>query len=341
MIGNPPYVSAVTMARSEKEKKLFKKLFPEATGSYDLYVLFLLKALELSNSNYCWIIPNKFLIADYASKTKSKLLENGLEYSVDVSSFDVFKNVGVYPIIIKGRKKSTSAYREYLLNDYSDLLEKKFEELKKMKTSNTISSVGIKVCAGAAGFEAQKLKQYVRNNKVNNSIPFTVSGNIDRYSYNNRNVRYMKTRYENSYIVLDKEISKGRITMWKNPKIIIAGMTKCVEATYVKDPLAIGVGTYAIYDFAGYDPYFILGVLNSQYTTDYMLNVFKDKHLAGGYLAINKSTIEELPFPSIEKKQQIKISILTKEILERKKNDESTDDLEKQIDKLVYQIVEG
>ena len=80
------------------------------------------------------------------------------------------------------------------------------------------------------------------------------------------------------------------------PKIIIAGMTKVIEATYVDSPLAIGVGTYAIYDFNGISPYYILGLLNSKYTSYYLRTKFKDKHLAGGYLAINKSTIEKLPF---------------------------------------------
>lgn len=37
--------------------------------------------------------------------------------------------------------------------------------------------------------------------------------------------------------------------MWQNPKIVIAGMTKRIEATYVGTPLALGVGVYAITDF--------------------------------------------------------------------------------------------
>jgi hypothetical protein len=36
-------------------------------------------------------------------------------------------------------------------------------------------------------------------------------------------------------------------------------------------------------------------VLNSTFMSDYLRRTFHAKHLAGGYLALNKSTIEQLP----------------------------------------------
>lgn len=95
----------------------------------------------------------------------------------------------------------------------------------------------------------------------------------------------MKDKYDKAYIYLDSNITESKQYMWKNPKIVIAGMTKQIEACYVDSPLAIGVGVYAIYDFAGYDPFYILGVLNSKHTTEFLITEFSDKHLAGGYLA--------------------------------------------------------
>ncbi len=122
VIGNPPYVSAVNMARSNDEKLLYKKLYPEATGAYDMYVLFLLLGARLSSNVYCWIIPNKLLVADYAKKSLSKLKdEYGLERSIDVSIYDVFKNACVYPIIVLGNKLSSSQFNSYYLDDYVDL----------------------------------------------------------------------------------------------------------------------------------------------------------------------------------------------------------------------------
>ena len=340
VIGNPPYVSAVNMARTDLEKKIYKLIYPQATGAYDLYVLFLLKGCTLSKNVYTWIIPNKFLIADYAENTRSKLIKEGLNRSLDVSVFNVFKEASVYPVILNGSKLCNLEFKVYNLEVYENLLLNKMIEQTTVSCDETIASCGIKVCSGATGFEAQRLKEFITEKQKANTIPFTVSGNIDRYCYNNIDVRYMKDKYSTAYIFLDESIANSKKAMWNNPKIIIAGMTKVIEATYVDSPLAIGVGAYAIYDFNGISPFFILGLLNSKYTSYYLRNKFKDKHLAGGYLAINKSTIEKLPFVVSNENIQDRIEQIVKEILVAKKKNSyaNTSDLESLIDNLVYQL---
>ncbi|MBO5615993.1 MAG: Eco57I restriction-modification methylase domain-containing protein [Prevotella sp.] len=340
VIGNPPYVSAVNMARTELEKRIYKSVYPQASGAYDLYILFLLQGIKLSNNTFCWIIPNKLHVADYARQTLEELTNNGLYSSLDVSIFNVFKEASVYPIIINGSKQNNWRYGRFSLDQYADLLKNKKVKQQDILINETILSSGIKVCSGATGFEAQKIKEFVHDHKVENSIPFTVSGNIDRYYYDNKNVRYMKDRYSDAYVYLDGSFSKGKVLLWSNPKIIIAGMTKVVEATYVQSSLAIGVGAYAIYDFNGFNPYYILGLLNSKYTSYYLMNKFRDKHLAGGYLAINKSTIEQLPFKIAEDESQTIIINNVKTILKAKSANLSADTtaLESEIDRLVYQL---
>ena len=128
--------------------------------------------------------------------------------------------------------------------------------------------------------------------------------------------------------------------MWMSPKIVIAGMTKVIEATYVDTPLALGVGAYAITAFNNYSPYYITGLLNSKYTSYYLRSKFKDKHLAGGYLAINKSTIEQLPFVKADSATQELISSNAKKIIQLKKNSPyaDTSSLEQEIDQKVYEL---
>lgn len=102
-------------------------------------------------------------------------------------------------------------------------------------------------------------------------------------------------------------------------------MTKKIEACYVDTPFAIGVGIYAIYDFAGYNPFYILGILNSKSTTYFLTVEFSDKHLAGGYLAIEKSTIEQFLFPqNVPSDVQQRIADIAKSIhLAKKENPKS------------------
>ena len=344
VIGNPPYVSAVNMARTGEEKLLYKQSYPEATGAYDMYVLFLLLGVKLSSNIYCWIIPNKLLVADYAKKTLHKLkAECGLEKTIDVSVYDVFKNASVYPIIVLGNKVSHEQFNSYFLNNYTDLIDNRLNKKESVEESNKVrlSLLGLKVCSGATGFEAQKIKENICEIDNNHTIPFTVSGNIDRYVFNNTNVRYMKDKYSRAFIYLDSNITESKQEMWKNPKIIIAGMTKKIEACYVDTPLAIGVGVYAIYDFAGYNPFYILGILNSKSTTYFLTVEFSDKHLAGGYLAIEKSTIEQFLFPkNVPADVQQHIADIAKSIHLAKKENPKSDiaTLESQIDSIVSHL---
>jgi hypothetical protein len=342
VIGNPPYVSAVTMARDEEIKKIYKKLFPLATGSYDIYILFLLKTIELTKQNgiYSWIIPNKFLVADYAKKTKHELFENnGLKYSLDVSVFNVFENAGVYPIIILGNKSNKAEFYEITLEKYEDLENRIFKKISKILSRKILKDFGIKINSGATGFQAQQLKECITCQQNENTIPFIVSGCVDRYFWVNENVRYMGNNYSNAFISNEKNVvANSKWDFWIKPKIVIAGMTKTIEAVYCENPLGLGVGIYGIYDFGNFNPYCLTAILNSKYLTQYFLKKFKDKHLAGGYLAINKSTIEELPLVEIPLNVQEQLSDLSKGIHSLKKQNIDTITLEKEIDRLVYEL---
>jgi len=315
VIGNPPYASAVTMARSQIIKTIYKKLYPLATGSYDIYILFLYKTIELLNNNgiYSWIIPNKFLIADYADKTKLFLIKNGLSLALDVSSFNVFENTSVYPIVIVGNKSNFSIeFKEYLLDNYTDLKKRIFKEPLKLSEHKQIKDFNIKIGSGTTGFEAKKVKNLLSNTYKANTIPFTVSGGINRYSISNENIRFMGLKLNKAFVRNSNTIAKSKWIFWNSPKIIVAGMTREIESVYVQSPYGLGVGVYAIYNFGGFDPFFLTGILNSVYLTFYIKNKFKDKHLAGGYLAINKSTLEKLP---LEKSQNEQAYIILSKIL--------------------------
>jgi len=344
VIGNPPYVSAVTMRRTKAEKELYKKTFPLISGSYDLYTLFLLLAKDIlsSKGNYSWIIPNKFLISDYAKKTKSDLINRGLSTSLNVSKFNVFKGVGVYPIILFGTNSTQKPlFKEYYLKEYSDLSSRLLTPVKELPVYTKIIDYKMLINAGATGFQAQSLKKYIINDEEENSLPFTVSGNVDRYTFNNKNVKFMKGKFENAFVKFNNEVADSKWNFWKSPKIVIAGMTKEIEAVYVEEELALGVGIYGIYDFKGFNPYALTGILNSKYLTYYFRQKFKDKHLAGGYLAINKSTIEQFPIEKPTSNCESVLAIISYiiHLLKRNKDDLIySQTFEEVIDALVFEL---
>lgn len=332
VLGNPPYVSAVNDSLNDRTK--LKLLYKELSGSFDLYTAFLCFGYNSVKENgiYTWIIPNKFLVAKYASKIKDKLILNGLKHSISISHIEVFDNVGVYPIIIFGSKNDGENFIEYLARDLSALATNSFEKVSKIIGYPTFTNMNIKFASGTTGFQAKQIINYIKNEKVEGGIPFAVSGCVDKYSIDCSLVRYMGHTYSFPYIIKGKDIAESKWEFWVNGKIIIAGMTKEIEAVYVSTSLALGVGVYAIYDFNGYIPEALTAILNSKFLSYYMRNNFNEKHLAGGYLAINKSTLEQLPLVNIDNETQLQL----KELYYKRVNGNKS--IDNEIDSIVYKI---
>ena len=337
IIGNPPYVSAVSTSQEDiKQRDYIRKKYSQLSGAFDLYVAFLLLAVELGNENsiYSYIIPNKLLVSDYAKKSVEFLKKNGLYKVFSLSHISVFDTASVYPIIIVGNRNKNE-YKEFKVDSIENLNNGIFSEKEEISSKHTFKSVGIKMSSGATGFQAKSLVKYISDTPTENSIPFTVSGCVNKYDINNTNVRYMGNTYSNAYIVKGHDVADSKWDFWKSPKIIVAGMTKVIEATYEINPCALGVGIYGIYDFAGYNPLFLVGLLNSKYMSYYLNIKFEEKHLAGGYLAINKSTIEELPFTKPSKEVENKVANYVQLIINKECD---IFEIQNEIDKIVYDL---
>ena len=349
VLGNPPYISAVQDSKDDKNlRKIYRERYPILKGAFDIYTIFLLKGVELTtiSGSFAWIVPNKLMVTKYAEEVLQHLKRNGLYTVVSVSSVEVFENVSVYPIIIVGNKL-VKTFKRFKANQLNDLSSNNLKPETKVKQHPTFKDFGIKVCSGTTGFQAQQILQYISENKTKHSMPFVVSGSIDPYFIRFDSIRYMKHKFKRAFITKGAGIASTKWAFWQNEKIVIAGMTKKIEAIYFTEPLALGVGVYAIPSYGTYHPKVLLAVLNSKYLSYYLNTKFRDKHLAGGYLAINKSTIEQLPLVKIDEYKQKDIIMLVDRILSLTQTDgylqnsakqTKVKELEKQIDQMVYKL---
>ncbi|MFT2742850.1 Eco57I restriction-modification methylase domain-containing protein [Helicobacter pylori] len=347
IIGNPPYINTRELSKNNSiTKEKYRQIYREVSGSYDIFILFILMGLRLQKvSNFAWIIPNKFTSTEYGRPIFEKLKsENKIKSIVDVSYIKTFESASVYPILLIG--KNNSVYSEYYIESQDDLSDNNLKE-RTLSIANlrfiTMAQYGLKFQSGTTGFEAQKIFSYIQSGSQQDSIPFAVSGSIDKYVCDTSRVPYMRKCFKYPHISIKVPVAKTKIDFWTNEKIVIAGMTKVIEAYYTKTPLALGVGIYAIYDFCGINPLLILGVLNSSFMSWYARENFKDKHMSGGYLGLNKGNLEKLPMFELEKSNQPtadKIIVLVDKILALKEKDPkaNTQKLEKEIDTLVYQL---
>ncbi|RVZ14107.1 class I SAM-dependent DNA methyltransferase [Helicobacter pylori] len=347
IIGNPPYINTRELSKNNSvTKEKYRQIYREVSGSYDIFILFILMGLRLQKvSNFAWIIPNKFTSTEYGRPIFEKLKsENKIKSIVDVSYIKTFESASVYPILLIGQ--NNSVYSEYYIESQDDLSD---NNLKKRTLSIakscfiTMAQYGLKFQSGTTGFEAQKIFSYIKSGYQQDSIPFAVSGSVDKYVCDTSRVPYMRKCFKYPHISIKVPVAKTKIDFWINEKIVIAGMTKVIEAYYTKTPLALGVGIYAIYDFCGINPLLILGVLNSNFMSWYARENFKDKHMSGDYLGLNKGNLEKLPMFELTKSNKPtadKIIVLVDKILQAKEKDPkaNTQRLEKEIDALVYQL---
>ncbi len=347
IIGNPPYINTRELSKNNSvTKEKYRQIYREVSGSYDIFILFILMGLRLQKvSNFAWIIPNKFTSTEYGRPIFEKLKsENKIKSIIDVSYIKTFESASVYPILLIG--KNNSVYSEYYIESQDDLSDNNLKE-RTLSIANlrfiTMAQYGLKFQSGTTGFEAQKIFSYIKSGYQQDSIPFAVSGSVDKYVCDTSRVPYMRKCFKYPHISIKVPVAKTKIDFWINEKIVIAGMTKVIEAYYTKTPLALGVGIYAIYDFCGINPLLILGVLNSSFMSWYARENFKDKHMSGGYLGLNKGNLEKLPMFELTKSNKPtadKIIALVDKILQAKAKDPkaNTQELEKEIDALVYQL---
>jgi type I restriction-modification system DNA methylase subunit len=105
VIGNPPYVRVQTTAGEDKNHLI--KNYLSAKGKFDIYIVFIEKALRLlkAEGSFSFIIPNKFTQTKYGKELKQLVLENyTIQRFIDFGDLKVFGEVTTYPCILVIRK---------------------------------------------------------------------------------------------------------------------------------------------------------------------------------------------------------------------------------------------
>jgi len=105
IIGNPPYIRVQELKKWEPEECEFYKANYKAAakGNYDIYVVFIEKALNLLSQDGLmgFICPNKFLIKDYAQILRKNISKHrNLREIISFGANQVFHGVTTYTCIL-------------------------------------------------------------------------------------------------------------------------------------------------------------------------------------------------------------------------------------------------
>jgi SAM-dependent methyltransferase len=326
VLGNPPYMSIRQLARSWPRARIdeLRAQYAAARGNFDLYALFLERAVALLRpGGRCGlIVPNKWATADYARPCRELLLnQTAMECVLDLTGAGAFAGAAVYPQVLVFRKQPASRSHAVIVQPFectracagaSERVQIPQRLLSPVAVSLTapldVESRGktwplgdvARLACGTAGYAAAAVAGRLGQRTASASVPFITTGNIDRFSIQLGNVRFLNRMYADPRLPLDApELSAARRTLFSAPKIVIAGMSRRLEAAYDDRGVALGVQVFAASP-CQVDPYYLLALLNSKLLSYLFATRYAAKRLGGGYLAINKGQLARLPIRLID-----------------------------------------
>jgi len=100
VIANPPYVRQESI---KEQKAYFKDHYRVYQGTADLYVYFVERGVNLlaAGGEFAYILPNKWMRANYGKPLRAWLKERRIEEIVDFGDLPVFESATTYPCILR------------------------------------------------------------------------------------------------------------------------------------------------------------------------------------------------------------------------------------------------
>lgn len=335
VIGNPPYIDSELMTQVMPECRAYcTKRYPAASGNWDIFCVFIEKALELCSpgGSHSFIVPNKLASADYAGGARNVVSQvNNLTVLRDYSSVGVFP-VAVYPIIYVADKSprdedapvalermSESPQKAVQVAHHQDLDKRRFfrgshpwpifsglekaSPLERLRDNFPRLSEVAQVWGAATVAEAYEIAPLIaegRDPLDDGDLMFINSGTVDRYVslWGAKRLRYLKRAFERPVIPGPSvaALPATRARQARTPKLVIAGMTKVLEcAPDLKGCVLAGKSTSIV--VSDLDLRFLLGILNSSVVDFFYSAEYGGNRLQGGYLRVGPPQLRNIPVP--------------------------------------------
>jgi type I restriction-modification system DNA methylase subunit len=142
VIGNPPYVRTQTLDKSEVD--YFKQCYGSATGHYDIYILFLERALSLlrHGGRLGLILPSKFFQTEYGRGIRNIISQEGmLEHVVNFGPQQIFEESTTYTCLLFLKKEKMHRFKyAFVKRLYSPA-----EQLAKISSQEKYNSADLMV----------------------------------------------------------------------------------------------------------------------------------------------------------------------------------------------------
>ena len=335
VIGNPPYIENKKIENLNYKKELGRK-FKSAYKLYDFSILFIEKSIEVLKHNdgyLSFIMPNKFLAADYGLKIRHILInETSLRELIDLSSLPIFYKTAIYPIIISLKNAEPTENHLIRIRKVNDLkeLSDNINNRSKFISQKTISNFpnnviplieninllhylysnfkpmsnvlsDLKIIYRPFGFLkwAKNFKNVSECKNSDKDLLLIGTGNVGKYFIKfEKHIKISKNDIEISFYKYYDRDAK----LWKElsgEKLIFREIAK--DLTWVYDPGIFtnitGLYLLRVPSFDTNKLFGLLTIMNSKFIDTVFKLMYGTLHMSGGYLRVNGSFIKRLPLP--------------------------------------------
>ncbi|MGN8353159.1 DUF7149 domain-containing protein [Helicobacter pylori] len=354
IIGNPPYID---YRKIDEKTKIFLSKFSSVykkskEGSIFVYFIERASQLIIKHGLISFINPIAYLckttdygIRDYIDKNLK------LQMLIDLSNIKIFESASTYTCINIFKRENKKNEILFLRSDDLNELSNNKDDFLKIPDVN-IEHISIFLdpisrhiaerfktqlgdfCKIFCGLSKTGFRSDVINTNSEKSVYFLESSDIYRYYVNDFGKKFLKR--------IDDYFSQEKQEIFEQQDIIfMTRMTNQIRCVVV--PLGVYGGKVNILHDFRIDRFLILGVLNSKLMTYFYKKKFFPTHMQGGAFGFDTLSVETLPIPQITKSNKPtadKIIALVDKILKTKEKDPkaNTQELEKEIDALVYQL---
>ena len=322
VIGNPPYVRTLHL---ERDKDYYKRVYVSATGAYDIYVLFMEKALSLVRPKGLvgLITPNKYFIADYAKGIRQVLLSNAslLEIADMGRCKSVFAGALISTAItIFEKAKPTNALQLKILTDdnvrqitqspaqpvprsqivTSDGTIQVYSSnqtnailLKLTQQSQPLSQVA-QVRTGVMGFDYWAMDKWIADKNKGRLI--ATNSYIGRYKFLwGQKVRlYKRDVYRPRLHPKCDVLNENTLELFGTKKIVVRGVARRLTAMLDEEGVGLLVAVHSVVS-EQYNHKFLLGLLNSKLFNWLHIIQFYSARIPEGSLRYPISFLANLP----------------------------------------------
>jgi type I restriction-modification system DNA methylase subunit len=362
VIGNPPYVRGT---RFKELKAFFKKNFVTAQYQVDLYVLFIEKGIKSLNraGTISYITPNSWLKNLMMSDCRKFILDQLHISSISPNIANAFAAQVDTSILVASRNKNMARLNVVEFDNGQAVLKKQVDQNRFLnnekfifdvevdeRTSEILSKVRADnktlddVADVSFGFRAYDLyagqsehivrdKPYTSQTKASKSFePYIIGKDVNRFSYRIDNRHFVKWGNWLAAPRDEKYFTGERIVM----REILGDNFVC---TIISEDLKIDRSLYIAKPFdKSYKSRFILAVLASRLLAWFFRH--EKNEFDALFPKIRLQEFKSLPIPKATESRQAVIVTLVDQILAARRKDPSanTGELERKIDRLVYQL---